>query len=77
MADLGYSLRIKYGLIEDPAPNKIDDWVRKTDDYIKNGYKKEDAGENAARDVFPDYSRKVYRNQADTIEALLDEAKKK
>jgi len=77
MADLAHSLKIKYGLLNSPSEDKIKLWREKTESYISTGINAEEAGTKAAQAVFPDYESIKYAAQADTITALLAEAKKR
>lgn len=75
MANIGHSLMIKYGLRAAPEQAKIDQWVKRTEEYINKGHDPEDAGRKAAKDIFPDYDQFKYAAQADTILALLAQAR--
>ena len=71
------SLKIKYGLGHSPSSFEVSNWVRETEKLIAAGYSPEDAGKLAANNVFPDAGTYVFKAQADTIIALLAEAKKR
>jgi len=75
MADVAHSLKIKYGLLNSPSEEKIKLWVEKTESYISSGVSAEEAGGKAAQEIFPDYQKIKYAAQADTILALLGQAK--
>ncbi len=77
MADIAHSLQIKYGLTQSPSGEKIKLWLEKTESYISSGINAEEAAAKAAQEVFPDYERMIYSTQADTILALLAQARKK
>jgi len=77
MSNIAHSLQIKYGLSNPPSEEKIKLWVQKTEEYISSGFDKEKAGEKSAQDIFPDYQKIKYAAQADTIVALLIQAKNK
>lgn len=77
MADIGNALRIKFGLGRDPSPDRIQEWVRLTNQYIRDGMGREQAGEVAAKYLFPDFRKHHYASQADTIAYLLEQAGKK
>ena len=55
MADIGLQLMIKYGLDGEPDQTKVSEWVAKVDKYTSLGYPDEQAGNIAAKAVFPDY----------------------
>ena len=77
MADIGEGLKNKYGLKSAPTSIEIQEWADHTEKLIKSGYLKEQAGENAARVYLPGYRANVTKSDADTLQALLDAAKKK
>lgn len=77
MADSGHGLRIKYGLRDNPTEIKIRDWARETRKHIDRGVGREQAGETAAKLIFPDYRTHHYAAQANEIEALLRAAEGK
>lgn len=75
MSALGHKLMIKYGLVSEPAIDAIARWMQGTEAYISAGIPPEVSGARAAKDVFPDCGRMTYLSEADTILALLAEAK--
>ena len=77
MADIAHSLKIKYGLLSSPSDDQIKLWVQKSEAYISDGITAEEAGVRAAKEVFSDYQKMKYAAQADTITALLNQAKNK
>jgi hypothetical protein len=77
MANIAHSLMIKYGLAGHPSESRIADWVTRTQTYINRGFDAEKAGLEAARQIFPDFNSHVYASQADTIMALLAQARNK
>jgi hypothetical protein len=77
MANAGSALRIKYGLANDPSESKILEWARQTRTYQQRGFGLEQAGDVAAKLLFPDYRSRYYASEADTIEALLRAAEGK
>ena len=77
MTDAGHSLYIKYGLGHAPTDAEIVAWASAAEAFIIQGLSAEEAGEQAAKQVFPDYRSFVYKSQADTIEMLLLKAKEK
>jgi len=76
MADVKDKLRLKYGLGHEPSDSEVREWSAKADSLIREGVSPEEAGRRAARSVFPDYDRISLKAEADTIEALLDAARK-
>ena len=77
MANLALKLRIKYGLEDEPSDYQIREWATKTEELIRRDYSRDDAGSQAAREVFPGFGTMILKAEADTLEALLEEAKKK
>jgi hypothetical protein len=77
MADAGNSLKIKYGLRNNPTESQIKAWAQLTRESIRTGSLREEAGEAAAKLLFPDYRTHHYASQADEIEALLRAAEGK
>jgi hypothetical protein len=77
MADAGHGLRIKYGLGNNPTTSQIQAWARETRVNINRGLGREQAGETAAKLLFPDFRTHHYASQADEIEALLRAAEGK
>ncbi len=73
MADIGQSLKIKYGLRDRATPEQIRRWEALVRQYLDRGVPPEDAGRAAAKDVFPDFQKYFYKSEADTLEALLRE----
>ena len=77
MSDLAHRLRIKYGLEEPPSDELIRRWAEAVERLLRAEYEPEEAGRVAAKETFPDYERMFFKSAADTLEALLDEARKK
>lgn len=77
MADVGHRLRIKFGLVNSPSLEQQKLWASITDQLIRQGYASREAGEAAARQVFPDYDRMKFASEGDTIEMLLQQIKDK
>jgi hypothetical protein len=75
MGDIGHKLKIRFGLVSEPSEGLVAEWVRRTESNMAAGLQAETAGERAAREVFPDCGHMAYRAEADTILALLNEAK--
>ena len=70
-------LRIKYGLPAEPTSDQIRHWANEVDQLVAIGIDLEAAGKKAAEQVFPGAGTYVLKSEADTVEALLNEAKKK
>jgi hypothetical protein len=77
MASITNSLRIKYGLGNAPSEAQAEQWAALTRALIAQGLKHDDAGQTAARRLFPDYRTKTYAGEADTIEYLLQQVGQK
>ena len=71
------SLMIKYGLPHSPLESEVSRWVHETERLIASGYSAEKAGQRAANALFPGTGTRLYKAQADTVIALLAEAKKR
>ena len=71
MADAGHRLRIKFGLINEPSQQGQASWAAVVSLLVSRGYSAADAGEMAAKQLFPDYRQRVYASEGDTIEMLL------
>ena len=77
MRDLGLSLRIKYRLEEVPTEGQAHEWARQVENLIKEGLPAEEAGRVAAQYLFTINENLILKAEADTIESLLDQARKK
>ena len=77
MNDVSLNLKIKYGLENEPSDDLIRRWARRSDELIRLGMTNEDAGRKAAAEIFPNYERYKYASMADSIEALLMQARNK
>jgi hypothetical protein len=77
MADISNGLKDKYGLRSAPLNSQIAAWAKETERLIEKGLPREQAGENAAKVIFPDYKSSITKSDADTIVALLEAAKNK
>jgi len=73
MSNVASKLRLKYSLTHDPSYSQIRRFRLRLHEYIALGDFKEEAGEKAAKECFPDYHSFFYRSQTDTIEMLLRE----
>lgn len=65
------SLRIKYGLDRLPTDLEVAEWQRVTENLIREGEPVEKAGHLAAQYCLPGYQTRVFKTEADSIEALL------
>ncbi len=78
MSNLSSRLMIKFGLPPGhPTNEEVIRWLEKVMFYINNGFQVEEAGHKAAQETFYGYRTYRYSSQADSIETLLMEAKKK
>lgn len=75
--NINTDLRIKYGLINDPSDLDVTRWHMQYLRFRVEGLEPEHAGHRAAKEVFPDYGRMKYASNADTIESLLEEIKRR
>jgi len=76
-SNVSHKLYLKYGLRHQPNDVEIKQWLDKTTYYQQLGHLAEQAGSQAASEVFYDFNTMGYRSKADTIETLLAEAKRK
>ncbi|MCG9559868.1 hypothetical protein [Vibrio kanaloae] len=72
-----HQLFIKYSLVKHPSKEEITSWLERTEYYLKQGLSKDEAGRKAASEAFEVDLNIIRKSQADTIEALLEKAKKK
>lgn len=77
MAAAGHALKIKYGLGSDPGASQQSEWARLTRQLINEGHSRDQAGELAAKKLFPDYKTHIYASEADTLDTLLRLAEQK
>jgi hypothetical protein len=77
MRDIGVGLRIKYKLEEVPTEAQASEWVAIVERLIREGMDPEEAGRRAADQLFVIVPNLILKAEADTIEALLEQAKKK
>jgi hypothetical protein len=77
MRDAGVGLRIKYKLREVPTREQAAEWAALVEGFLREGVEPEKAGRRAADQLFEIVPNLVLKAEADTIEALLDQAKKK
>ena len=71
MTDAAHGLRIKYGLTHNPTDGEVRLWAQRTRQFANQGLPLEQAGMQAAQQVFRDFRTMVFKSEADTIEALL------
>lgn len=74
---IGLRLKVKYGLVGEPTADAALRWAVATAEHIQAGSPAEDAGRQAAKDVFPDYDTMLYQSEADTVLALLQQIKER
>jgi hypothetical protein len=76
MADIGLALRIKYGLREEPSALEARQWIDRTQ-TLHLTTDAEEAGLLAATQIFSGVGSYILRAEFDTVEALLDRARRK
>ena len=77
MREIGTGLRIKYRLSGAPSEREAAQWAVRVDALIGKGVEPEDAGRQAADELFEIVPNLVLKAEADTIKALLKQAKEK
>lgn len=77
MANAANGLRIRFGLLHQPTDAQVRQWTQTVRQLVGRGYSADQAGTEAAKQVFPDFNTMVYASEADTIEALLRLAENK
>ncbi len=77
MREIGVGLRIKYKLRQVPIEEEAHRWAALADRYAREGLEPEEAGRRAADELFEIVPNLVLKAEADTIEALLAQARKK
>jgi hypothetical protein len=77
MRDIRISLRIKYKIGHVPDDHEAERWAERTQELIEEGLHPEEAGRQAASEVFPDFDSVILKAEADTIAALLEAARRK
>lgn len=77
MREIGVGLRIKYKLSEIPTDEQAFAWAALVEKYERQGLDAEEAGYKAADTLFEIDPNLILKSEADTIEALLEQAKKK
>lgn len=77
MREIGTGLRIKYRLSAAPSEREAAQWAVRADALIREGVEPEDAGRQAADELFEIVPNLVLKAEADTIEALLNQAREK
>lgn len=71
MSSVAEQLRLKYGLDRVPTDAEVAEWRRATENLVREGEPSEKAGEVAAQHLLPGYRSRVFKTEADNIEALL------
>lgn len=74
---LEHKIFIKYSLVEMPNQMEVNNWLNLTEKYINESMSEAEAGQLAADESFVIDKTILRRSQADTIEALLEMARKK
>ncbi|ESQ82056.1 hypothetical protein AEAC466_19245 [Asticcacaulis sp. AC466] len=77
MADAGNNLRIKFGLAANPSLALQRRWADRVEELVRLGFRIDQAGEGAAKELFSDYRTRAYASAGDTIEFLLRQVKDK
>lgn len=77
MSDIGGRLRVKYKIVDAPTDQQAADWANLTEIFKREGLSSEDAGLQAARQLFEIDENLLLKAEADTIESLLERAKQK
>ncbi len=77
MRDIGLSLRIKYRLETVPTEAEAAKWAELVQQLVREGHSLEAAGYLAADRLFVINPNLVLKAEADTIESLLEQARKK
>lgn len=71
MESVAEKLRIKFGLDRLPTDAEVAEWRRVTENLIREGEPSEKAGQVAAQYLLPGYRSRIFKTEADNIEALL------
>lgn len=77
MSDVGGRLRVKYKIVDAPTDQQAADWANLTEILKREGLAPEEAGLQAARQLFEINENLILKAEADTIEGLLERAKQK
>lgn len=77
MRDLGVALRIKYRLRTVPTEADAARWAELAEQLIRKGQHPEEAGLQAADELFEIVQNLVIKSEADTIATLLAQARSK
>ncbi len=77
MREIGVALRIKYKLRHVPSDEEAARWAELTERLVHEGADPDAAGLRAADQLFEIVPNLILKAEADTIEALLDQAKRK
>lgn len=77
MREIGVALRIKYKLRDVPSEEQAAGWAELTEQLVREGVDPDEAGQRAADQLFNTVPNLVLKAEADTIEALLEKAKRK
>jgi hypothetical protein len=77
LREIGSALRIKYKLRDAPSDEEAARWTELTERLVREGADPDEAGVRAAGQLFEIVPNLILKAEADTIEALLDQAKRK
>lgn len=77
MREIGTGLRIKYRLREAPDEREAARWAERVERLVGDGVDPEEAGRLAADELFEVVPTLILKAEADTIEALLAQARGK
>jgi hypothetical protein len=77
MRDINIGLRLKYKIGHVPDDDEADRWAERTRELVDAGEHPEEAGRQAASEVFPDFDSVILKAEADTVAALLEAARRK
>ena len=75
--EAAHKLLIKYGLERDPSDFEVTIWSLRVTIRKLKGSDADTAGREAAIETFKDFGTIKYASQADTIESLLEEIRRK
>jgi hypothetical protein len=70
-------LRLKYGLPANPTADQVRRWQETTESSIRLGSGKEQAGRAAAASIFQGFETRIYASESETIDSLLDAARRR
>lgn len=77
LANAALSLKIKYGLPNDPSDAEVQRWLARVGELVGRGIDRETAGRTAAAEIFKGVGTCKYASVADDIEAILNAARRR